>query len=135
MRAYLYLNSVDLNNGSTTFLMPGIKLPRRDIVFDEVRSYTGAIRQIDLRQPLVHAIIPLMVRGADMASMESTLSNIFSACLAGGTLTWQEATDVGTRGTQAIYQVAKSPEPEVEHDSLYRHNNLARFTLDLWVCL
>ena len=135
MRAYLYLNSVDLNDGESTFLMPGIKLPRRDIVFDEVRSYTGAIRQIDVRQPLVHAIIPLMVRGVDMAALESTLGSIFTACLAGGTLTWQEATDTGTRGTQVVYQVGRSPEPEVAHDSLYRHHNLARFELDLWVCL
>lgn len=135
MRAYLYLNSVNLNDGVNTFLMPGIKLPRRDIIFDEVRSYTGAIRQIDVRQPLVHAIIPLMVKGSDMASLEHTLGDIMTECLAGGTLTWQEATNTGSRGNSVVYQVGRSPEPEIVHDNLYRHNNLARFELDLWVAL
>jgi hypothetical protein len=135
MRAYLFMNQNDWNNGTSTFLRQGMKLPRREIVFDEVRSYTGAIRQIDVRVPLVHAFIPLMVQGTDMASLEGYLATIFADCLAGGTLTFQEATDNGTRGTSVAYQVGRSPEPEVVRDYLYRHKYVAKLDIDLWVAL
>ena len=133
MRAYLYLGSANWNDGVNTFLMPGIKLPRRDLVFDEVRSYTGAIRQIDVRQPLVQATIPLMVRGTDMADLESHVATITNGCVAGGVLTWKEATDIGSPGKTTSYQAGRSPEPEIIHDSLYRHNCIARFEVLLWV--
>jgi len=141
VRAYLHMVNgvtsadVDWNDGDKTFLMPGIRLPRREITFEEVRSYTGAIRQIDVRQPLVQATIPLMVKGTDMADLESTLGDIFAGCLAGGVLTFQEATDIGVRGSSISYRVGRSQEPEVVHDSAYRHKCIARFEVSLWVAL
>ena len=135
MRAILKLDSADWNDGANTFLRPGIQLPRRDIVFDEVRAYTGAIRQVDVHQPLTKATIPLMVIGTDMADLEGHLKTVLDGCVAGGTLTYQEATNAGTRGTSKAYQVGKSQEPEIIHDYLYRHRYVALFIAELWVAL
>jgi hypothetical protein len=135
VRAYLYLDSANWNDGVNTFLLRGIQLPRRDIVFDEVRAYTGAIRQVDVHQPLTKAVIPLMIKGTDMADLEGHLKTILDGCVAGGTLTFQEATDIGTRGTSKAYQVGKSPEPEVIHDYAYRHRYVALVVAELWVAL
>ena len=135
MRALLTLDQADWNDGINTFLLPGIQLPRRDIVFDEVRSYTGVIRQVDIHQPLTKAVIPLMVKGTDMADLEGHLATVLSGCAAGGTLTYQEATDVGTRGTSIAYQVGRSQEPEVVHDYVYRHKYIVVFVAELWVAL
>lgn len=135
MRAILLLDSANWNDGVDTFLRPGIQLPRRAIVFDEVRSYTGAIRQVDVHQPLVQAFIPLMIVGTDMSDLESHIKTVVDGCLAGGILTYQEATNFGTRGNSKTYKVGKSQEPEITHDFAYRHRCVAVLDVELWVAL
>jgi len=126
------MNGHDWNDGAHTFLMPGAKLPRHKPQFDEVRSYTGNIRQVDVHEELTETVIPLKVIGDSPSDLEARLDVIRADCLAGGTLVWQDgAGDGDGLGPVQSFTVGVSEEPDIERNRLYRHKNTAIFEVNL----
>jgi len=110
--------AVNLNDRTNTFVMNEVDVGYKRTEFDEVRSYTGAIRQLDVHQPLIDMTIPMKVKGSSMAA---TITNIKAACIAGGTITWGGVT----------YTYGMSPEPEIRQDALYKLRSVALFEIKL----
>jgi len=121
------LGSLNLNDGSETFVGYGVDLGHRVTEFDEVRSYTGSIRQVDVHQSLVDVVIPMKVVGSTADALYDKLVTIKSACVAGGTLTWQASGE----DVSQTFTVGCSPEPEVIHNEVYRLRNIALIELHL----
>jgi hypothetical protein len=123
---------LNLNNRTKTFVMYGADLGYKHTDFDEVRAYTGAIRQVDVHQPLIEVVIPMKVVGlgadddAKAADLQATLIAIKAQCVAGGTLTWTPDGEP----TQT-FTIGPSPEPEIKLDEVYKLRHKARFELHL----
>lgn len=123
------LGSVDLNDGSTTFVGYGVDLGYKRTEFDEVRSHSGAIRMIDVHQTLIDVVIPVKVvgtGGTPADALYDKLVDIKAVCVSGGTLTWQPSGE-----SSQVFTVVMSPEPEVKVDELYRLKHIARMELRL----
>ena len=136
MGTLVQLNGLLLNDGVNTFLRTGIKLPRNETTFDEVRSgTTGNIRQVDVRSPLTSAVLPLMFKAASPKALRALTDALTVEVLKGGTLRYQEGGEGGEQLPDVqTYTVGVSPAPEIIEDRMYRHNNIAIFDLTL-VCL
>jgi len=124
---------LDLNTRVKTFVLYGVDLGALKTEYDEVRAYSGTIRQVDVHQPLVEVVIPMKAVGTgatdnDKANdLQTTLELIRAQCIAGGTLTW---TPEGEPAGQT-FAVGPSPEPEVLLDEVYKLRHVARFELHL----
>ena len=125
------LNGCNLNDHVNTFLMPKAVLPRRIVEFDEVRSYAGDIRQIDVRPATLQCTIPVMVRGSSAEDLERRISVITANCLTGGELFWQDGSNDMSLGALYVYQVQVSSAPEIVRNNLFRKRNTAIFDVIL----
>jgi len=120
---------VNLNDRTNTFTGNGVNLGYKHTEFDEVRSYTGAIKQVDVHQPLTDVVIPLRVigtGGTPADDLYDRLLAIKAVCVSGGTLTWQPSGE-----DSQSFTIGPSPEPEIKLDELYRLKHIARFELHL----
>lgn len=119
-------SQIDLNDGSKYAARYGVNVGAKKTQYDEVRSYTGAIRQVDVHQPLVEMVIPLEVMSATADGLRDNLDALCDACVAGGSLTWQpDGEDSRT------YTIGCSPEPEIVQDALYKLKHITLVELHL----
>lgn len=125
-------SAVNLNDRSKTFVRYEINTGAKKTEFDEVRSYTGAIRMLDVHQPMVEMTVPLKVVGTGSsdsgkaADLRSTLDTICTACVAGGTFVWQPSGE-----SSHTFTVGPSPEPDIVEDALYKLRHIALIELRL----
>lgn len=117
---------VNLNDRTNTFVGYGIDMGAKATIFDEVRSYTGAIRQVDVHQPLIDVVIPMKVVATDSDTLYDKVAEIKAAVVQGGTLTWQPDGQ-----PSRSYTIGCSPEPEIKEDEVHKLHHMARFELHL----
>jgi len=118
-------SQINLNSGDFK-VGYGVQLGAKKTEFDEVRSYTGAIRQVDIHQPLVDMVIPVKVTGSNSDDLWDDLVLLKSACVTGGSLTWQPNGE-----PSQVFTIGCSPEPEVTLDPLYKLKTVALVELHL----
>jgi len=128
------LGSLNLNDRVNTFLCTDHDPGAKATDFDEVRSYTGAIRQVDVHHPLVKMSMPMYVVGiggddADAADdLFDRLVVIKAAFVAGGAATYQPPGE-----PLQTFTIGRSSEPGYLHDYLYVTDHIAQLkTVDLW---
>jgi len=121
---------LNLNDRAKTFVDYGVDLGYKRTEFDEVRSYTGSIRQVDVHQPLIDVVIPMTVKGTGGTPADDlydTLVLIKAQCIAGGTMTWQPDGEPSGQ----TFTIGPSSEPEIKFDELYKLRHIAKFELHL----
>ena len=119
--------SINLNDGVNTWLLSGATVGGRSPVFDAVRSYDGTLVQRDVHDDFVTMSLPIRAMFATGGALDSWLAGLAAACVAGGTLTWQEAADAGV----VSYTIAASPAPDVPRTTAYFMRHRVTFTLTL----
>ena len=120
-------NSIQLNDGVNTWILSGASLGERQRIYDEVRSYDGTLVLRDVHDTLVDMVLPMRMMYATGAELSTALGGLRAACIAGGTMTWQDA--VG--GSVLSWTIAPSAEPQIPRTLAFEMRNRAQFTLDL----
>lgn len=134
VRTVLEINGHNYNDGVNTFVGNGIKLPGKKNQFDEVRSYTGDIRQVDVHQPLLQATIPLQFRCDTAAALDALIAQLDEDLSLGGTLVYQEgALDNGVPGALYTYDMGISDGPDIARDKLFIQRHVAIFEIQPYV--
>jgi hypothetical protein len=121
-------NGINMNNGSTTFVLASASDLGSDApVYDQIRHHDGSLVLHDVHEELVTLSIPVRVKFADAATLAAWIAALNAACLAGGTLYWQEAPSAPMR----TFTIAPSPAPKVPEDNRFYLQHLAIIDLQL----
>ena len=116
MAVTLKLGSLNLNDGSTYTLLPGLDLGALEPEVDVWVGLDGALALGPARPALVEVTVPLLVRAAGAEALRLAVEAVRDAVRActyatPGTLTYS---DDGT--TTLTYTIVDSPEPAVVRD-------------------
>jgi hypothetical protein len=119
---------LNLNDRANTFLCKGFKLGSTQKASRETRNYTGAIRQLNVHEPLVRMFMPIFVHETDGGSggdLEELVTTIQEAVVLAGVVEFAEP-----GGTSRYFTTGVGDAPDPEHDLLYIRERIAK--LDLW---
>ena len=120
-------NGIDLNDGTTTHVLPGVSLGAMPTEYDPVRGAFGEWQQNEVKQGWAKTAIGVAVQLTSTGALTAWILALKAACRAGGTLTWQwDSTDV-----LRTYVIGASSEPEVIEDNAYILQHRAELTLEL----
>ena len=101
----LTFDGLNLNDGSAYTVLPGVELGARQKTYDEYRSFTGAVAQVNVSEAhLIEVKLPILVQGSSVADLDAKVQTI-NAKIDGCTAAATKALVYG--GT--TYQIAASP--------------------------
>jgi len=120
-------NSIDLNDGVHTHILPGASLGAVTTEYESLRSATGDWQQSNVLPGWVLTSIPVAVQFSSTGRLTAWVLALKAACFAGGTLTWQWTPDDVVR----TYVIGSSSEPDVVEDNAYILQHRTELTLAL----
>ena len=128
-RTIAQLNGINLNDGITTFLMPGAQLGDDSDEFDLIRHYDGSLVQHDVRGTLVDMSIPVKFACASPSDLNTLVNSVRASARAGGSFTWADGGSV--QGPLQTFQLAVGSGSDAPRDFLFRKRNTAIYVVKM----
>jgi hypothetical protein len=124
-------NGINMNDGVNTWVLADASDLGSDTpAYDQIRHHDGSLVIHDVHKELVTLSVPVRVKFSDAATLAAWLESTRAACLAGGSLTWQESPSAPVR----TFTIAPSPAPRVLEDNQFylQHTALIDLQLTRW---
>jgi hypothetical protein len=124
-------NGINMNDGVNTWVLADASDLGSDApVYDQIRHHDGSLVIHDVHTELVTLSVPVRAKFGDAASLAAWLEGARAACLAGGSLMWQESPSAPVR----TFTIAPSPAPRVLEDNAFylQHTAIIDLQLTRW---
>lgn len=128
-RTICQLNGINLNNGTTTFVMPGADLGTDGVEYDTIRHYDGSLLQHDVRGALSTMTIPVKLVFESPAALGAMVDAIRASVRGGGSFTWADGGE--SQGPVESFMLAEESGPEAPRDFLYRKRGMAIYDVKM----
>jgi hypothetical protein len=124
-------NGINMNDGVNTWVLADASDLGSDTpAYDQIRHHDGSLVIHDVHTELVAISVPVRAKFSDAGGLAVWLDAVRAACLAGGSLTWQESPSAPVR----TFTIAPSPAPRVPEDNAFylQHTVVIDLQLTRW---